>query len=361
MEEAKQFQIQDFLLSITSQNSILHLEAKERSSGKIFTVSIDNDAIAQITNGLFDSAESLTQGLKDASSGSYPELKITIDSQGTLFYTMAFRVGTRKREDSFHINLIEKEANPLQNPNNAMDKWKEKYETKVNSLEENFQVFQGKNEERFNKLEDMILQMEQKMNQRFDVLEKLCEVRNGQLANPQKEESRKTVGYFNDVSFNKSSYDFSSDRTTIVLKAKSSACLEVVPQIPQTGQHSYSFKINKKTSPMVFGIATERKKQNWSSDAGSYTFATDNGKIIGNSPKQPGVNHFLSQVMTIRKPDVSGPFGQDHIVKMVVDMDNGILTVFVDEKRVNSCEISTSESYFVYASLGGNGDSLTLI
>jgi len=361
MEEANKLQIQDFLLSITSQHSILHLEAKERSSGRIFTVSIDNDAITQITNGLFDSAESLIQGLEEAASGSFPELKITIDSQGTLTYTMAFCVGTRKREDSFRINLIEKEANPVQNSNNAMDKWKETYEIKVNSLEENLQVFKGKTEERFNKLEDMILQMEQKMNQRFNVLEKLCEVRNSQVANPQKEGLRKTVACFNDLSFNKSSYDFSSDKTTVTLKVKDFTCLEVVPQIPQTGQHAYSFRINKKTSSMLFGITTETKKKKWSSDAGSFLFVTENGQIIGYSPKQPSVNHFLNQVMTINKPDVSGPFGQDQIVQMVVDMDKEILTVFVDEKRVNSCRIPFSESYFAYASLGGIGDSVTLI
>jgi len=46
---------------------------------------------------------------------------------------------------------------------------------------------------------------------------------------------------------------------------------------------------------------------------------------------------------------------------MIVDMDKGILTFFIDEKQINSCEFLTSGSYFAYISLRNIGDSVTLI
>jgi len=46
---------------------------------------------------------------------------------------------------------------------------------------------------------------------------------------------------------------------------------------------------------------------------------------------------------------------------MVVDMDAGTLKFFVENKEINSCQISTSDSYFAYVSLGSVGDSVTLL
>jgi len=277
METTKQFQIQDFLLSITYQNSLLHLEAKETSSKRIFTVSIDSDAIAQITNGLFDSAESLTQGFRDATSGS---------SQGKLTYTIILSVGTRKREDSFSINLAEKELKQdPQDSNHTIEKWKEEHEIKVSNLEGTLDAFQRKNEEKFNKLENMMLQMEQKISQRFDALEKVYGALHLQVLNLQKEDLKKPGACFNNFSFNKSSYHYNPDHKTVKLLEGAHRCLEIVPEIPQNGLHSYSFIINKKTSAMMFGITTERNRENWNDARCNSRFGTGNGQIYGRVAK----------------------------------------------------------------------------
>jgi len=328
--------------------SHLHLEAKEDSSGRIFAVSIDNDAISQITDGLFDSAGSLAQGLRDAASGSFPELKITIDSQGKLTYTMSFSMGTRKREDTFSINLAEKDAKTdPQMSNQPIGNWKEEHERRMNRLEDTVQCFQAKNEGRLNKLENMILKMEERMNQRFDLLGRFY---TGVSRDPFKMEMRiPVVGCFNNQSINKFRYDYSSNDTTVRLLPGivHYPCLDITPQIPERGQHSYSFKINTEQGAIAFGITTEINRENWNDELCNYRYLTLKGRIVGKVTK---------------KSDSKGPFGgPGKIVKMVVDMDRGILTFFVDEIQVNSCEIITSESYFAYVSLGAPGDSVTLI
>jgi len=215
-------------------------------------------------------------------------------------------------------------------------------------LEQNFQAFQGKTEEKFNKLENMILQMEQKISQRFDALEKLYKNRNGQASNLKQE----SAVCFNDQSLSKSSYDFDTDKTTVRLRSEAEvhSCLEIVPQIPKNGQHSYSIKINTETRPFTFGITKKREKKNWNNANCSYWDWTQDGTIRG-------ICGIVSKSL-----GRNGSFGgQGRILKMVVDMDKGILTFFNDDKQVNSCDISKCEHYFAYISLGAIGDSVTLI
>jgi len=85
MEKDNRLLVQDFLLSIISENSFLHLEAEEESSGRILAIDLDsNDVIAEITNGMFSDAQDMAQGLKEAISSDYPELRLTINPQRKL-------------------------------------------------------------------------------------------------------------------------------------------------------------------------------------------------------------------------------------------------------------------------------------
>jgi len=339
MESAKQLQVQDFLLSITSLNSILTLEATEKSSGRIFTVSIDNDVITQITNGLFTNAEGLSKGLNDAASGSYQDQKLTQDPNGKLTYTMIFSAGTIKREDSFSIDLEEKRE--------AVRQF-DTMESRVDHMERSLQAFQGKTEERFNKLENMMQQMLLNITQKFDVLEKEMQVFNAS-SSLSKGESTVSPAYFNMLSVNASEYSFNETKKSITLLTKDHPCLEFLPEVPRKGRSTYSLKIAVETSTngIIFGITTKIGKGSWSPNNCHYRYWTSNGELYGRVRKAAN--------------DLSPYGGMGKTLKMVVDMDKGYLAFYINEREINSCPISTSDSYFACVSLGKKGDQVEVL
>ncbi len=76
-------------------------------------------------------------------------------------------------------------------------------------------------------------------------------------------------------------------------------------------------------------------------------YLTLDGKIVGKEEKDPIGN---------------GPFGgDDKRLEMVVDMDQGILTFFLDNIKVNACPISKADKYFAFILFRDAGDSVTLI
>jgi len=339
MESAKSLQVQDFLLSITSLNSILTLEAKEKSSRRIFTVSIDNDVITQITNGLFTNAEGLSKGLNDAASGSCQDQKLTLDPSGKLTYTMIFSAGTIKREDSFSIDLEEKGETVRQF---------DSMESRVDHMERSLRAFQGKTEERFNKLENMMQQMLLNITQKFDVLEKEMQVLNAS-SSLSKGESTVSSGYFNMLSVNASEYSFNEAKRSITLLTKDQPCLEFLPEVPKKGRSTYSLKIAAETSTngIIFGITTKIGKGSWSPNNCHYRYWTSNGGLCGRVRKAAN--------------DLSPYGGTGKTLKMVVDMDKGYLAFYINEREINSCPISTSDTYFACVSLGKKGDQVEVL
>jgi len=88
-----------------------------------------------------------------------------------------------------------------------------------------------------------------------------------------------------------------------------------------------------------FGITAQIGNVNWNQtqNQNNYRYCIYNGDIRGRAAQEP-MGH--------------GTFGgKDAILKMVVDMDQGTLTFFVDNQQVNSCNISKSDKYFAYVSL----------
>jgi len=353
MEKSKQFPIQGFLLSISYQNSIISLEAEEKSSGKIFLANLDSDAVAQITNRLFNNAEDLAQGLQDAAEGSCSDLKLAIDAQGKLTYTMIFSAGKIKREDSFIINLVEKQLNSdesLSQMFNVISRWKEEHESKINHIERTLYTFQGKNEERFNKIEELILQIQKNIAQRFDALEKAKEA--PKASKSQKGEFAMSSGYFNTSSVNASEYSFDDNNRTITLLSSKHPGLELLPEIGKEGKYSYSFRIYIKNPAhsSCFGITTKISKGNWNYDQYTVRYVDPTGVINGKAFRQSN-----------NKNPSDSFVGVGRVLKMVVDMEKGILSFFVDNQEVNSCQISTSDTYYAYVSLQEHGDSVTLL
>jgi len=332
---------------MTSQSSLFTLEAEHEPTGKVFTINLDGDSISQVTNDLFDSAEKMVQGLKEAAEKHFENVKLDISPQGKLTYTVVLSSGVVNKEFSFTLDLTEKEMDPIQifsKRLDNMDEWKEAQETKLQAFEtkmESIQAFQARNDEKFDKLENMMIQMEQRMTQKLERLEKLYE------------DLKAPIVFKPDIHFNKASesashFTITDDGKTAESILETGSFLEILPQVSSSGQSSYSLRMNNVTKTMGFGIIMHSGTENidWKDGKNRYEFWTLTGNIFGRV--------FVSG-------NEEGPFGKkDSILKMIVDMDQGTLTFFVDEKQANSCEISKSDNYLAFIDLE-SGDSVTLL
>ncbi len=349
MRKPNSIQVEDFLLIITSQNTLFTLEAEHEPTGKLFTINLDSDSIGQVTNGLFESVDKMIQGLKEAADSNFENIRLDIDLEGKLTYTAVFTSEVVNKEFGFTLNLTEKKMDPIQifsrkldSFKSDMEEWKEAQETKVQALVtkmESGQAYQARNEERFDKLEKMMIQMEQRMTQRLEKLEKLCE----NLKAP--------VTFKPEIEFNKASENilhFALDDEGKTLKSirEPGSFLEILPQIPSSGQYSYSLRINNVMKSMGYGIIKKTENIDWNDGNNRYEFWTMTGNIFGRA--------FVAG-------EEKGPFvSQGSVLKMVVDMDLGTLTFFINGKEANCCEISKSDNYLAFIDLAF-GDSITFL
>ncbi len=87
MQRIKLPKIQGHFLTLAlKEDSTLTLEIEEESSGRIFSLDLDEDSIDQVTDGLFQTAEDLFRGLQDGANSRCPGLTLNI-SKGKLIYT----------------------------------------------------------------------------------------------------------------------------------------------------------------------------------------------------------------------------------------------------------------------------------
>jgi uncharacterized coiled-coil protein SlyX len=337
MRKPNSIQVQDFLLVITSQSTLFTLEAEHEPTGRVFTINLDGDSIGQVTNGFFDSADKIVQGLKEAAENNSESIKLDMNLEGKLIYTAVFTSGVVKKEFGFTLNLTEKEMEPIQILNRKLDSAKKDMEERTEAQESKIQTFESQMEEKFDKLENIRRQMDQ----RLDRLENLYD-------NLKESVVLKPNIYFNHNSLNVAKFLLTDNNKTASLQEPERyLCLELLPQIPSHGQYSYSLKIKNLTRAMGFGIITNTTNIDWADNQSWYGFCTLNGKIYGRVPKEG---------------NGKGPFGEkDDIIKMVVDMNQETLTFFVNGKQVNFCNISKSDSYFVFIEFTAVGDSVTLL
>ena len=225
MQRVKLPQIQGHYLTLALKDSILTLEVEEESSGRIFSLDLDEDSIDQVTDGLFQTAEDLFRGLQDGANNRCPRITLAL-SKGKLIYTVVLSTETVQRE-SFILNLTEKRVDQVEVLERKFEQWKERYEAKN---------------------EDLMKQMEQKMAQRLDILEKLCD--NLKVLIPPKLDF-----YFNKDSMNASKFVLTDENKTVTSISSDFPGLEILPRIPSSGQSSYSLRINNITNNCIcFGI-----------------------------------------------------------------------------------------------------------
>jgi len=327
-------QTPSFALIITLQTSQIYIEAQHEPSGKVFTTTIDDESIAQTTNNLFANIGDMIQGLKDAADLKYPGLSLDLNSQGKLTYRAVLSAGVIKKECSFTLDLTEKELEASETTEkelNSCEQWIENVDAGT------LKSLQIQNEKRFEKLENIIRQMEQKMTKQLNTLENLCSARKP-FAPLQHE------AYFNEASADISKYALSDKNKTATLIAETLPFLELLPQIPTSGQHSYSLRMNGENHGFIFGI---QAKGNWNHLKQHYEYLTVRGNISGKVCKDSAENDLF--------------LGKGSVVKMAVDMDQGTLTFFVDNRQINSCHILKSDPYYAFIRLIFVGDSVTLI
>ena len=152
-----------------------------------------------------------------------------------------------------------------------------------------------------------------------------------------------------DISFDKNSWSVSmfnltDNGKTATLISKGFSGLEILPQIPSSGEHCYSLRINKTKGDLIFGILTN---ENNPPAKGGYAYSTFNGKIFGRIDQEAIGD---------------GPFGsKNSILRMIVNMDQGTLAFYAGNRQVNFCDISKSDTYYAFVCFSNTGDSVVLL
>lgn len=102
MQSIKLPQIQGFDLTLTLKDSILTLDVQEESSGRIFSLDLDENSIDQTTYGLFQTSEGLFRGFQEGANKRCPGITLSM-SEGEFIYTVFFLTDTVQNY-SFSLN-----------------------------------------------------------------------------------------------------------------------------------------------------------------------------------------------------------------------------------------------------------------
>jgi len=141
MQRTKLPKIRGFYLTITPKDSFINLEIEEESTGKIFAVNIDNDAISEKTNSIFEDPQSFMQGLQDAADQKCRGFELILGRE-TLKYRVILPTEP-ERELSFHLELPEKHSfRFVITELNARREDNAKLNTKFETLQNDFQTLQ---------------------------------------------------------------------------------------------------------------------------------------------------------------------------------------------------------------------------
>ena len=323
--------VDGYRLQITCTGSILLIEAEEESSRRSFSLKLAGDSVSQASNELFSNIQEMHQGLIDAIDNVQPGVKISFVPTAKLTYKAVLSLGTIKKEYGFSLALEEKHLDPTA----LMEK-------KLNLL--TMQV--KRNEETSSEITLTLQKLEKNIMERLDKMEKrLDALEGGSHKKPQNESIHLA---FNPSSMNASCYAFQDNNKTIKLTSKSGIhpCLECTPQIPEKGQHKYSFiLVIPPKEGVAIGITPFSNVENWNYGRQAYWYWTPDGLIRG------APNSDRSEVK----------WKQDDVVSVLIDMDVGKLTFSLNNIDVTSCNIARDKVYYLYVSLGSLQASATVI
>jgi len=113
MDQAKNIFLFDrFEFKLAKKENRLSLEVEDPASGRSFFISLDSDAIPQLSHDIFADVNSMYQGLEDALKELHKEVRLSFDSEGNLEYRVNFSVGIVKKDLHFTIVLQEKQLEP---------------------------------------------------------------------------------------------------------------------------------------------------------------------------------------------------------------------------------------------------------
>ncbi len=113
MDKSKNIFLFDrFEFKLSKKEHRLSIEIEDPASGRSFSISLDSDAIPQLSHDIFADVNSMYQGLEDALKQLHKEVTLYFDGEGSLEYRVNFSVGIVKKDLHFTIVLQEKQLEP---------------------------------------------------------------------------------------------------------------------------------------------------------------------------------------------------------------------------------------------------------
>lgn len=110
---------------LKTENSII-IEAENEQNSTLLVHELLNDSNFETkTINLFASLDSFCEGLQDAASGNFSSLKVNIDTDKKLVFSLFTKIGRNDREITFGLQLEEKNVGTLVSFERSLNKLKE--------------------------------------------------------------------------------------------------------------------------------------------------------------------------------------------------------------------------------------------
>ena len=259
----------------------LLIEVEPKAIGKSFSLELDNDVIAQVSQEIFSDVKTMYKGIEDALKKVNDEVSLSFDGNGQLTYKMSFFVGRVRKDRQFNITLQENESDPLILLEKKMENKFAQLFNKFSEIEQRIQpkVVNNNDIKRFVKEEDKeiaerMARLEEKVFNRLELLEnKVMEVLNKVMDQGinSKTEANKSSQKIIKLGFDRLSpkatfFNFTDDDQTIeYTNLKSNGLIPFSPQLPKKGTFVLSLKIQKIPSPISFGVVSynDLRKDRW--------------------------------------------------------------------------------------------------
>ena len=327
------FNLDQNQVKLSKIDNRLVIEIEADPSGRSFSLELDNDVIAQVSNEIFADTEDMKNGLIEALKKIYKEVSITFDGDGKLLYRLSLSVGSIRKELQFTLSLQEKKLSQtslLEKKVESLQKVVENFERKQEKLEkDNERISAGNNRiiKFMNKLEMIVFE-------KLDAFEKRIASLEGKNGPPpsQKLESENGLWQsFNPNLLQSSGFIFSNSNKTIQYQDEKCE-LPILNSLPPKGKTIFSIKIEKMKTSIWIGLASISNLFQYNWHKSDLRFLVSSGKVEYN---QITFNHKLVNNYQFKEGD---------IVSMVVDNDKRRVAFFVNNTDVNSLEVDLLEN-----------------
>jgi len=363
-------------IQLSQSNNRLIIEIYAKSSAKLFSLELDNDAIPQVSDEIFSDTSSFYQGFEDALKKAHKEISLDFDGKGKLTYKVSFSVGKISKDHQFSLNLQEKELAPWTLIERNMEGKFAQILEKVSALEKRVAIKENAKEvggsqsslevkkELGNSLLDMMSQFETKIFEKLERLQQKITVLEQKTANIDKEEEGKTNKDNNSQSQNDSKVYFDTTTKKVIDYAfynnnQSALCknstnqtreLPLSKSLPKTGIFEVSIRVDTLKANTWFGLVAEQNLQ-------ASAFYTDDLFF-----QSSGWSIRTKESGDLKSKNPTAQLKVGDILTLKADIDKGIVSFLINGAEANSTIYNLKDKiYFPYCGFAQAGDTFTIL